>query len=119
MDEVALDLDVATVEDMRREAEDHGFDTLDGYVQWVLERRESVLAEHDTPDFSPESAADDDPEMDADGWETLDDQDEASDGDAGDEEGLEEVELPEEDGADDDDVAAALEEIELDDEEES
>jgi NACalpha-BTF3-like transcription factor len=47
MQEVPLDLDPAMVDNMRRESDTHGFDTLDEYVQWVLEHRDVVLNEHD------------------------------------------------------------------------
>jgi len=130
MDEVALDLDRGMVDALAREAEDHGFDDLDGYVRWVLERRDIVLAEHDVPERSPDVGTDAGSTTEA-KWETIDGDAEGEaaagaegetvgDETAGDqppEEELEEVELPEEDGADDDDVAAALEEIDFDDEE--
>lgn len=120
MDEVALNLDPAMVDNMRREADTHGFDDLDGYVQWLLQRRETVLNEFDAWENPPGA---DDPDADlsqssTDG--TLDPDDGGFEPleEATDETTEEDVELPEEkDSADDDDVAAALEEIEFDDEE--
>ena len=36
MADVSLDLDPAMIDNMRREADEHGFDDLDGYVDWLL-----------------------------------------------------------------------------------
>jgi hypothetical protein len=135
MDEVALDLDPAMIDNMRREAEDHEFDDLDGYVQWLLERRDTVLNEYDVWENPPGAVEDPDADLaqsssdsltaveESGSAPSLDPEDE---GDAGfefpeddadaDSEDEEDIDLPEEDGADDDDVAEALSDLELDDE---
>lgn len=131
MDEVALDLDPAMVDNLRREADDHEFDDLDGYVQWLLERRDTVLNEYDVWENPPGAVADPDADLAQssggslsveDGPDSaegpsidpaLDPDAEASDEAAKEEEEEEDVDLPEEDGADDDDVAAALEDLDL------
>jgi hypothetical protein len=130
MDEVALDLDPAMVDNMRREADDHEFEDLDGYVQWLLERRDTILNEYDVWEDPPGAVADPDADLAQSSGGSLsveDGPDSAEgpsidpaldpDGDADaqgepDEE-EEDVDLPEEDGADDDDVAAALEDLDL------
>ena len=134
MDEVALDLDPAMIDNMRREAEDHEFDDLDGYVQWLLERRDTVLNEYDVWENPPGAVEDPDADLaqsssdsltaveESGSAPSLDPEDE---GDAGfefpeddadaDSEDEEDIDLPEEDGADDD-VAEALSDLELDDE---
>lgn len=138
MQEVALDLDPAMIDNMRRESETHGFDDLDGYVQWLLQHRDTVLNEHDAWNNPPGKVQDFDADLAQSSGGTLSvdapsedaDQTATSGSDTGGFESLEpesqeedpeeeDVELPEEeDGADDDDVAAALEEIDLDDEDE-
>jgi hypothetical protein len=130
MVEVPLDLDPAMVDNMRRESEDHGFDDLDAYVQWVLKHREAVLNEHDVWEDSgvPDPDADlsqssSGTGLDAGGgadmFESKVPEDDGDGDESGTEDDEEDVELPEEEenSADDDDVAAALEDIELDDEE--
>jgi len=137
MDEVALDLDPAMIDNMRREAEDHEFDDLEGYVQWLLERRDTVLNEYDVWENPPGAVEDPDADLAQsssdsltaveesgsapslepddggdDGFEFPDDDTEADRS----EEEAEDVDLPEEDGADDDEVAEALSDLDLDDE---
>lgn len=137
MADVSLDLDPAMIDNMRREAEEHGFDDLDGYVDWLLQHRDTVLNEHDVWNAPPGGVADPDadlsqssgPSIDADLTDDASGSLEPEEGSSHDgesdleldaEEGEDEADLPEdEEGADDDDVAAALEEIELEDEEES
>lgn len=117
MDEVGLDLDPAMIDDMRREAESRGFDALDGYVRWLLERRDTILDEHDVWE-TPSGMADD---PDSDPAQTSDDSattggDTETEQAPEDETGAEDVDLADEDGADDDDVAAALEDLDLEEE---
>jgi len=125
MADVPLDLDPAMIDNMRREADEHGFDDLDGYVDWLLQHRDTVLNEHDVWNAPPGGVADPDadlsqssgpaidPEL-GDGGASLDPEPESNL-----EESDEDADLPEEENsADDDDVAAALEEIELEDEDE-
>lgn len=140
MADVSLDLDPAMIENMRREADEHGFDDLDGYVDWLLQHRDTVLNEHDVWNAPPGGVADPDadlsqssgPSIDADltdeGSGTLEpdnsgtagaDDSGTADSDSESSQEDDDEELPEdEEGADDDDVAAALEEIELEDDEE-
>ena len=127
MADVSLDLDPAMIDNMRREADEHGFDDLDGYVDWLLQHRDTVLNEHDVWNAPPGGVADPDadlsqssgpsidPDLAGDSGPSLE-----SDAEVSTDDDLEEdVDLPEEeDSADDDDVAAALEEIELEDDEE-
>ena len=134
MDEVALDLDPAMVDNMRREADDHEFEDLDGYVQWLLERRDTILNEYDVWENPPGAVADPDADLaqssggslsvedgpDSAGGPSIDpalDPNSEADGEPDEEEDAEppeeDVDLPEEDGADDDDVAAALEDLDL------
>ena len=132
MADVSLDLDPAMIDNMRREADDHGFDDLDGYVDWLLSHRDTVLNEHDVWNAPPGGATDPDADLSQSSGPSIDpdltddsgpslapeaepDEDEVTEEDSE----AEDVDLPEgEEGADDDDVAAALEEIELEDEEE-
>lgn len=139
MADVSLDLDPAMIDNMRREADEHGFDDLDGYVDWLLQHRDTVLNEHDVWNAPPGGVADPDadlsqssgPSIDADLTDdqsgTLEPDDGSSPGgesdleldEQADEQDEDDADLPEdEEGADDDDVAAALEEIELEDDEE-
>jgi len=130
MADVSLDLDAAMIDNLRREADEHGFDDIDGYVEWLLGHRDTVLGEHDVWDEPPGVDPDadlgqssgpsldpgrtDEPSLepgtegaasDAESFDLSSDDtaSTASDGDS------------EEEGADDDDVAAALEEIEFED----
>jgi len=122
MADVSLDLDAAMIDNLRREADEHGFDDIDGYVEWLLGHRDTVLDEHDVWN-EPPGAVDPDADLGQSSGPSLDpgrsgeaslepdstpapedaSAEDTSDSDA------------EEDGADDDDVAAALEEIELED----
>lgn len=136
MADVSLDLDAAMIDNLRREADEHGFDDIDGYVEWLLGHRDTVLGEHDVWD-EPPGAVDPDADLGQSSGPSLDpgrtdepslepdstpspadaasdaepsdlggDDTEATESDTGD---------SEEGGADDDDVAAALEEIEFED----
>ena len=141
MADASLDLDAAMIDNLRREADEHGFDDIDGYVEWLLGHRDTVLSEHDVWD-EPLGAVDPDadlgqspgPSLDPDRSETaslepdsmsgsadVDSTDEAEPTDSGQddstEDGTDDDDIATEDGADDDDVAAALEEIELEDDE--
>jgi hypothetical protein len=140
MADVSLDLDPAMIDNMRREADEHGFDDLDGYVDWLLQHRDTVLNEHDVWNAPPGGVADPDadlsqssgPSIDADLTDEASGTLEPDNGPSPDDESSLELDeeldeqdeadadIPEdEEGADDDDVAAALEEIELEDDEES
>jgi|GEM_PF-3408615 len=134
MADVSLDLDAAMIDNLRREADEHGFDDIDGYVEWLLGHRDTVLGEHDVWDEPPGVDPDADlgqssgPSLDpgrsgeasleADGTPSSGDASdtESSDSDADDTASSDSDDESPEDGADDDDVAAALEEIEFDDE---
>lgn len=125
MADVSLDLDAAMIDNLRREADEHGFDDIDGYVEWLLGHRDTVLGEHDVWDEPPGVDPDadlgqssgpsldpgrtDEPSLEPDSTPAS----EGSDAEASDL-GGDDTEATE-DGADDDDVAAALEEIEFDD----
>jgi len=126
MADVSLDLDAAMIDNLRREADEHGFDDIDGYVEWLLGHRDTVLGEHDVWDEPPGVDPDADlgqssgPSLDPgrSGEATLEPDSTpspAADA-ASDAEPSESDDESPEDGADDDDVAAALEEIEFDDE---
>lgn len=126
MDEVVLDLDPAMIDNMRREADTHEFDELDEYVQWLLERRDTVLNEYDVWDNPPGAVEDPDADLAQSSGDSLSIDDELGEepslepesetDDAEEEAEEEDVDLPDEDGADDDDVAAALEDLDLEDE---
>ncbi|MCU4718586.1 hypothetical protein [Halapricum hydrolyticum] len=133
MADVSLDLDPAMIDNLRREADEHGFEDVDGYVEWLLGHRDTVLNEHDVWNAPPGGDLDADlgqssgPSLDpgrsdvgsdtADGPSLEPDSAEPSqDPDGEPAESGADIDLPDEDGADDDDVAAALEELELDDE---
>jgi hypothetical protein len=125
MADVSLDLDPAMIDNMRREAGEHGFDDLDGYVDWLLQHRDTVLNEHDVWNAPPGGVADPDDDLSKSSGPSID-PDLAEDSgpsleadDPPEQDVDEDVDPPEEeDSADDDDVAAALEEIELEDDEE-
>ncbi|QSG05440.1 hypothetical protein [Halapricum desulfuricans] len=53
MADVSLDLDPAMIDNLRREADEHGFEDLDGYVEWLLGHRDTVLGEHDVWNSPP------------------------------------------------------------------
>ncbi|QSG16093.1 hypothetical protein [Halapricum desulfuricans] len=135
MADVSLDLDAAMIDNLRREADEHGFDDIDGYVEWLLGHRDTVLGEHDVWDEPPGVDPDADlgqssgPSLDPgrSGEASLESDStpsaadaasdaEPSESDADDTASSDSDGESPEDGADDDDVAAALEEIEFDDE---
>lgn len=133
MADVPLDLDPAMVDNMRREADEHGFDELDGYVEWLLRHRDTVLNEHDVWDAPPSGVADLDADLSQSTGSSIDpdltgggdepsldpDRDKSSTEPTEESDDEDDADQPEGEAADDDDVAAALEEIELEDDEEN
>ncbi|QSG13106.1 hypothetical protein HSBGL_2706 [Halapricum desulfuricans] len=137
MADVSLDLDPAMIDNLRREADEHGFEDLNGYVEWLLGHRDTVLNEHDVWNSPPGGDLDADlgessgPSLDPGRLGTSeasstepdtaenpppepDSPSQESDESSQDEQTDDDVTLPDEDEADDDDVAAALEDLDLD-----